>query len=123
MIVHAPGNGARNCRRKSRGVDELRDATLQSVEGPPDEIHFRLELRQSLKLHVLIVAKIVQNLPAFIQEGNDSIEFGASDVDPACGRDSLDRPHAPSLSFLGHEDGAVIVDGDTFRVNSGCFEI
>jgi hypothetical protein len=85
------------------GVDELRDATLQSVERAPDEIHFGLELRQPLKLHVLIVAKIVQDFAAFIEQRDGPIEFRASDVDPAGGRDPPDRTDAPRFCLLRHE--------------------
>jgi hypothetical protein len=85
-------------------VDALCDTAPQFVERAPDEIHFGLQLRQPLKLHVLIVAKIVQDFAALVEQRDGPIEFRASDVDPAGGRDPSDRTDAPRFCLLRHEE-------------------
>jgi hypothetical protein len=101
--VSSDGPGFRPKALAWRSFDLLAAPPARSFVRAPDQIQISLKLGDPMKLHLLVVSQIVDDLAALVQDRDHAVEFGARHVDPLSERDCACSANAARLRFLRHD--------------------
>jgi hypothetical protein len=97
-------NASRAGRQNDRRLLQTR-----SLPRAPDQVEFRLKLRQPLELHVLIASQVVDDVAALVETRDEPIELRSRDVDPLAARQPRGLANAPPRGSSGHEVTLIVV--------------